>query len=266
MLTVENLFNRLWKSYVSITPQAPKIEALFRSRGDRVVNDHVALRTFDNELVGLDVLDKAFLEIGYEPISSYEFPEKKLFAYHYEHKDRVAPKVFISALRVNELSKHAAQAIEGLIGQVAPAATVDPFFVASGRPWDLDFDTYKSLLEESEYAAWVAAFGFRANHFTVSVNELDSISALGDLNTLLKDNGYPLNSSGGEIKGGKDVFLAQSSTLASKVSVEFSDQSAEIPSCYYEFAERFPGPDGSLFQGFVAGSADRIFESTNSHG
>jgi hypothetical protein len=47
------------------------------------------------------------------------------------------------------------------------------------------------------------------------------------------------------------------------VKVDFSDGAQYIPGCYYEFARRFPMPDGRLFRGFVTGSADKIFESTN---
>ena len=36
-----------------------------------------------------------------------------------------------------------------------------------------------------------------------------------------------------------------------------------IPSCYYEFARRYPLPSGEVFQGFVPESADTIFESTD---
>ncbi len=39
--------------------------------------------------------------------------------------------------------------------------------------------------------------------------------------------------------------------------------SNEIPSCFYEFAKRYPQADGELYTGFVAASADKIFESTN---
>ena len=35
-----------------------------------------------------------------------------------------------------------------------------------------------------------------------------------------------------------------------------------IPCCYYEFAKRYTQADGKLFRGFVAQSADKIFEST----
>ena len=46
--------------------------------------------------------------------------------------------------------------------------------------------------------------------------------------------------------------------------VGFAEGSKEVPCCYYEFAERFRMPDGKLFSGFIAKSADKIFESTNS--
>ena len=107
------------------------------------------------------------------------------------------------------------------------------------------------------------ARGFRANHFTVAVNALKSLDGIEQLNVLLKDNGFALNASGGEIKGSPKVFLEQSSTMAPEVPVQFSDGSHAIASCYYEFAQRYPLPDGNLFQGFVAKSADKIFESTD---
>jgi hypothetical protein len=36
----------------------------------------------------------------------------------------------------------------------------------------------------------------------------------------------------------------------------------EVPSCYYEFARRYRQSDGRLYPGFVAASANDIFEST----
>jgi len=36
-----------------------------------------------------------------------------------------------------------------------------------------------------------------------------------------------------------------------------------IPSCFYEFALRHPLADGTLFDSFIEGNADKIFESTH---
>ncbi|MFT6903004.1 MAG: hypothetical protein ACJAXS_003225, partial [Colwellia sp.] len=64
-------------------------------------------------------------------------------------------------------------------------------------------------------------------------------------------------------KGDEAVKLEQSSTMADHALVEFSDKTLAIPSCFYEFAKRYPMENGQLYTGFVAASADKIFESTN---
>lgn len=74
-----------------------------------------------------------------------------------------------------------------------------------------------------------------------------------------------LNSVGGEIKGSPAVLLEQASTLADMQHVEFANGDEHlIATCFYEFALRHPQADETLFQGFVEGSADKIFDSTNS--
>ncbi len=173
------------------------------------------------------------------------------------------PKVFVSALRVDELSEAAADAVRSMVATLPPGACSDPLFAVSGRRWPIDIATYEMLREESEYAGWVAAFGFRANHFTVLVNELKTFDGLEGLNDFLISNDIELNSSGGVIKGGPDELLAQSSTLADEIEVELDDGVLTVPSCYYEFARRYPLADGNLFSGFVTTSADKIFESTD---
>jgi hypothetical protein len=119
------------------------------------------------------------------------------------------------------------------------------------------------LREESEYAAWLYVFGYRANHFTVSINYLSEYESIEEVNDFLKSEGYALNSSGGEVKGTPAELLEQSSTLADQVEVEFQEGKFIVPSCYYEFAKRYQNTDGKLFSAFIAGSADKIFESTD---
>lgn len=262
-MSLDHLFDRLWAVYTAITPQAARIHELLVARGEHIVNDHVALRTFDLPGLEIEVLDRAFVAGGYQPAQSYEFPDKKLHAYHYEHPDPARPKLFISALHVNELSGEAGTIIEELAAQMERGAEAHPMFAASGRHWTIERAIYQRLAAESEYAAWVAAFGLCANHFTVSVNHLVSFSGLGELNDFLVDRGFRLNEAGGAIKGSPGQLLEQSSTLADEIDVDMADGSHRVPSCYVEFARRYPGPDGHLFQGFIPTSADRIFESTD---
>ncbi len=172
------------------------------------------------------------------------------------------PKVFISELRIESLSLANQKLVLSLVEQVDEDLVRRPEFLVSGRPWSLTRAEYQQLLEESEYAAWLAAFGYRANHFTVSVNQLEGM-ALADVNSKLKDAGFSLNSVGGEIKGSRDVGLAQSATLADECEVSFDDGSLVLPSCFYEFAERFELGEQGLYQGFVPASADKIFHSTD---
>ena len=260
---VETLFDALWQDYIGITPSAHDVQKLLATGDEKIINDHVAFRTFNRAKINLDKLAAHFLALGYEAKGDYDFVAKKLTAKHFEHPNETYPKVFISELRVDELSEKAVEIIDGLVVQVADDAATATDFLYSGAPWEVSAEDYRTLLAESEYAAWMAAWGFRANHFTVSVNFLDSGLSLEEVNGKLKENGFRLNSSGGEIKGGESVFLAQSSTMADKQEVSFSDENLEIPSCFYEFAQRYPLPNGEMYRGFVEASADKIFESTN---
>lgn len=260
----KDLFAALWQDYVQLTPSAEQIHALLGSgQQDDVINDHIALRTFNLDKVGLDKLAAHFIAVGYQEAGEYHFEAKKLYAKHFEHPDPTAPKVFISELLVEKCSPMLQQAVQKLVDQIPAEAVTAENFIYSGRHWNIDQATYRLLLEESEYAAWMAVWGFRANHFTVSVNALQNFTSLQSVNQTLKDAGFPLNTSGGEIKGSADVLLEQSSTLADEAEVAFTDGVLSVPSCFYEFALRYPTADGSLYTGFVAASADKIFESTN---
>ncbi|MCB9729227.1 MAG: DUF1338 domain-containing protein [Deltaproteobacteria bacterium] len=261
---IASLFHALWDGYAAITPLAGRIQQRLAERGETVTNDHIALRTFDLSPIGLERLAAPFLDQGYEETGRYRFVEKKLSARSYSHRSGARPRVFISELRTAEFSPALQSAARALAAQVAPAA--DPTDLLTAAPtWSpISTALYQALLAESEYAAWLAAFGIRANHFTVSVNALQTFADLSELNAWLLDEGFALNDAGGVVKGGPHVLLAQSSTWADRVPVAFADGTREIPSCYYEFALRYEDPrTGRLFDGFVEGSADRIFESTD---
>jgi hypothetical protein len=261
--TLPALLDKMWNDYISINPLAQKISDLLTSQGETILNDHIALRTFNHPRVAIDVMAKPFLEAGYKYAGDYHFPEKKLYAKHYEHSDATLPKIFISELKLEEFSNELRNTVKALIDQI-PAGTENQFdFVSIGRPWKTTTGIYNQLMKESDYAAWVSAFGYRPNHFTVFINNLKKFSDIKVLNEYLKENGFKLNASGGEVKGTPEVFLEQSSTLANNIEVTFEDGKLTIPACYYEFAKRYPLKNGELYHGFVAASADKIFESTS---
>lgn len=257
------LLDKMWVDYTAINPLAQKIFDTLTQEGEVLSNDHIALRTFNHPRLTVDVLARPFLSWGYKEMGDYQFPEKKLYAKHFEHTDPKMPKIFISELKLEEFSPELRNLVEELVAQIPEGLEHSSDFTSIGRPWSVSTEVYDTLLKESDYAAWVAAFGYRPNHFTVFINDLKKFSEITILNNYLKENGFKLNNSGGEIKGSKEVLLEQSSTLANNIEVEFSDAKRVIPACYYEFAKRYAMADGNLYQGFVATSADKIFESTS---
>lgn len=265
---MQNLFTNLWNDYLEISPQALEIHNMFKdlsiNNDEQVTNDHIALRTFNDGKISLKHIETYLLDYGYEAAGEYHFTQKKLFAKHFAHKtDADAPKIFVSELLLEEFSPELQMFCRGLIAQANWKINKNGLQLPERHWGKISRAAYEKLLEESEYAAWLAAFGLRANHFTVSVNHLAELESLEAVNEFVKQAGYKLNTSGGEIKGDEQVFLKQSSTLASTVDWQFEDGVYPIRSCFYEFAERFEMENGELYQGFVATSADKIFESTN---
>lgn len=257
------LFEKMWEDYCQISPQAKRIFNLFSTNGEVVLNDHIAFRTFNIPGIRIDDLAKVFETEGYRPSGEYHFPQKKLYAKHWQHENEQLPKIFISEFKLEEGSTELQRIVTKLVKELTPESVKQPHFLYSGRPWKITTQEYLKLAEESEYASWMAAFGFRPNHFTINVNAFKKFNSIEKVNEFLQKNGFKLNMSGGLIKGTPEEMLEQSSTMAEKIKVSFVDGVLEIPSCYYEFAKRYPQKDGKLYHGFIAQSADKIFESTN---
>ncbi len=261
-LSIEQVFENMWQDYLALNPDALKIYQLFEQKNN-VVNDHVAFRTFGLPGIRVEDIAKPLIEAGYQEVEEYHFEKKNLRAKHYAHP--TMPLVFISELIVESFSREAQILIKQLASQIDLNKVSEQSFLYSGRPWTVVSDVYERLLEESEYAAWVAVFGYRPNHFTVSINNLTQFKTIEAVNEFVKENGFKLNTAGGEIKGTPATYLEQSSTMANHIDVVFADKTLKLPSCFYEFALRHPMQNGELFKGFIATSADKIFESTNSH-
>jgi len=258
-----SFFDALWSRYLELTPQARAIQALFASNGAEVINDHVAFRTIDAPGLDLDTAVGCFESIGYTVFDSYTFPDKHLDALALcVPDDPSAPKIFVSALRRGVFNREIEALLDRLIEPANQPLTLQSFL--GSYPFTKpSWPEYNALANVSEYAAWLSTMGYRANHFTVSVNHLTQFASMDEVISALKTAGYRLNTVGGEIKGTPADLLVQASTLADQVSFVFSDQhEASVPSCFYEFAQRFATQDGTLFQGFVPNNANAIFDST----
>ncbi len=259
-------FEELWKQYTHKTPSAQKIKSLLEKEGNTVFNDHIAIRTFDDPRIDIEVLAQPFIKMGYREMGEYHFEAKKLYAKHYELENEPnAPKIFISQLLTNKLSDRLQLIIKDILNIIDQDLFKQENLILQGRIWDAipSFKIYKELQKESEYASWMYVNGFCSNHFTVNVNKLQNFKSLASVNDFLKNNGFKMNTSGGEIKGSPLQFLEQSSILADVINVEFEEGIEKITSCYYEFAYRYPQENGQIFNGFITNSADKIFESTD---
>lgn len=265
MKQAQEIFDKLWADYTTQNPLAKQVYDLFIGQGEEVLNDHIAFRTFNDPRVNIDVMAQEFIEAGYEYKGSYNFEEKKLNARHYEHKEfRDAPRVFISELRTEEFSSFLQTTIKEMLDKIPAEYNGKGNLIYKGNLWGTpSYQTYLKLRDESEYAAWVYVYGFRANHFTVNINALKKTTTVEEVNQFVEKHGFKINDSGGRVKGTPQELLEQSSTMAGKLPVQFIEGTYEIPSCYYEFAKRYPDTDGKLYSGFIAKSADKIFESTN---
>ncbi|MBI9067619.1 MAG: DUF1338 domain-containing protein [Salinivirgaceae bacterium] len=264
-MTRELLFEKLWKNYTDQNPSVQKVYNSFTELNETVLNDHIAFRTFNDPRMNISVLEKPFLEAGYVEKGQYNFEAKKLFAKHYEVPGKPEePKVFISQLLVEEFSEELQKLIKERINSINNITYQNKDLIFKGNVWGKpSYTVYNRLREESEYAAWLYVYGFCSNHFTVSINSLKTLNSIEKVNQHLKDKGFKMNTSGGEIKGTKEELLQQSSIMAEKVQIEFTEGTYEIPACYYEFAIRYEDKTGKLYNGFIAKSADKIFESTN---
>jgi len=266
-MELQQIYNRLWKDYTSQNPSVEQIYDLFKHQGETIRHDHIAFRSFDDPRVNIDAIARPFVERGYEARGEYHFKKKKAYAQHYEHKDDPSlPRIFISHLLTNQLSEYVQQTVSRILDKANAEEVKPEELIFSKTLWGTpNFGVYQKLREESEYAAWMYAFGFRVNHFAMKVNDFAHFTELEMINKRLKKEGWVMNQSGGEIKGSKEQLLEQSSIMADKIDVAFEEGVHPIPACYYEFTKRYRDERGELYSGFITSSADKIFESTNQY-
>ena len=260
------------------------IEANIINNENDITNDHIAFRTLGVKNLGIASFEKIFLHYGYEKRDYFHFKDKKLNAYWYAPPSDKYPRVFISELRVQDLSERAQE----IIHRYTENITSDPIHdldldnvgdVADyfQKPlWNLPVvDDYLALLDESEYAAWVIYNRYYLNHYTLSVHNFpEGYNTIESFNDFLEGIGIKLNSAGGKIKISDDGLLKQSSTVAKMIKAEFANnKEMDIAGSYVEFAERklLPNFSNALTgdiknehrrDGFETANADKIFEST----
>lgn len=283
------ILHGLIRRYKARVPDVEKVINAMINAGvienaSNIENDHIAFRTLKVPNLGVASLEKIFMHYGYNKKDYYYFPAKKLNAWWFAPPIDDLPRIFISELRVEDLSEQAQYIIHTYTNVVkqdpvdqldlSDPVAVDEFL--HHALWPLPtLNHYQTLLNESEYAAWTILNRYYLNHFTIAVHPLkEGYNTIQRFNAFLENNGIVLNDSGGKIKISADGYLLQSSTVAEMVMQDFAGGEEKlIPGSYLEFAERKVLPDfkhlstGSIMrqhrrEGFEAANADKIFEST----
>jgi hypothetical protein len=257
--TLEHVLAGLMRRYQERVPDVEKIIGEMMKEGiikrpEDIENDHIAFRTMGVSQLGIKSFEKIFLHYGYEKRDPYFFAAKKLIKSYTDEVKRDP---------VDELNLDDAKQVDEFLHKAL---------------WRLPtWEDYERLARESEYAAWVIYNRYYLNHFTVSVHNLPvGYDTIATFNDFLEKHGFKLNNSGGKIKKSPDGLLLQSSTVAEMIEAEFAlGEKHSISGSYVEFAERLVLPQFQHLskkeikrehrrEGFEAGNADKIFESTYS--
>jgi hypothetical protein len=300
---LSTLLDILWTGYKKRVDYAAQYERMVLERGGRVRNDHLAFRTFNcttgAQPPGVEGIARIFTALGYERKDGYVFPDKRLTAWHWEHKtDPRNPKIFISQLEVDELPEAIAKLIEESVGAApdllatgdrhalrdlaagkdipeADAATLgERFATFFTRPWDAPHRRFVEEVDKtSQYAAWTLLHGNAVNHFTAYINE-QNVKEWPDIEATvaaLRAAGLPMKD---EFEGERGSKLRQSSTKAATVDCDVIEEGGRMGKihwsyAYYELAERGNVPDVNgqpqRFQGFLGAQATNLFEMTRRH-
>ena len=283
------VMNGLLRRYTERVPDVKKItQALINqgviSKESDIENDHVAFRTMGVPNLGIASFEKIFLHYGYQKRDAFFFESKKLDAFWFAPPEPHFPRIFVSELRVNDLSETAQKIIRKYTDPITAdpsdaldlddGLAVDAFLHAP--LWALpSLSDYQTLLAESEYAAWVIYNRYYLNHYTISVHNLpEGYNSIAEFDDFVASIGVKLSDAGGLIKTSPDGVLLQSATVAQMVEATFEGgQTHAIAGSYVEFAERKVLPQFSHLaaseirrehrrDGFETGNADKIFEST----
>ena len=227
--TLEVVLGGLMRRYRERVPDVGRVTDAMVQRGliagaQDIENDHIAFRTLGVPQLGIKSFEKIFLHCGYQKRDAYHFAAKKLDAFWYSPPEPHFPRIFVSELRVRDLSLEAQHILHRYTDEVS-SDPVDLLNLDDGLEVDAFLHTalwrlptyadYTRLLEESEYAAWVIYNRYYLNHFTVSVHNLPApYDTVAGFNTFLEVEGVKLNDAGGKVKRSPDGGLLQSSTVA----------------------------------------------------
>ena len=230
-----NLLDQLWEAYASHVPYARTFVQLAQGK---FRNDHIAFRSLN-----LENIARVFEDLGWTRAGEYDFPDTHLNAIHLSKPGE--PRVFVSELRVGELSPRAQRILEQLPPDPPFDGTASWFRGPGLMPAEGEL---LELERESQYGAWLLLFGREVNHFTASVPDVE------EWQRRMREAGIPMKD---EIEGAPGAGLRQTATKAAPRRVRLRERERDWPYAYLEIAERNDG-----FDGFVTTQARQLFDMT----
>ncbi len=295
---VAMILGNLRDIYMRRVPYARRYVELITGLGGSYVTDHLAFRTFNTttgeQPAGIRAIGHLLKPLGYRKSGAYRFERQNLSAVHYEHKEGIFPKIFVSQLEVEELPDWAGKLIHEVVDDTPylmsdRAIELMNCLVSDGslneeaaeiltmemtgyfrRPWKMpSWETMLKINDISQYAAWALLHGNSVNHFAALFN-MQKTPVWPDLeatcNGLVRE-GIPMKK---DIEGEKGSMLRQAATMPVMESylfpgVESEAKEMEWTYAYFELTERgwsHEGEKPELFPGFVTDQASHLFNVT----
>ncbi|EKX37908.1 hypothetical protein GUITHDRAFT_144604 [Guillardia theta CCMP2712] len=168
-----SLFDKLWEQYRQRVSYVRVYEDIVAKHQASFVNDH-------SPSMGIASIGRIFEALGYRAKECYQFEDKHLNAIYFQHPEPLFPKIFVSEIRVYELSEknrnrilksvssHKSLLTDGLLQSIhnlhtTRSTSLDSLLERTLNclqvvPWALPtLEDVQAVNEESQYAAWVLA-------------------------------------------------------------------------------------------------------------
>jgi hypothetical protein len=244
-LEARRLLDLLWTRYAAEVPYARTFAQLV---GGPFRNDHIALRSLARPGGGIALFARVFERLGWKAAGEYAFPDTHLSALYLSHPEGL-PRVFLSELHAERLSPEAQRVLSALPEDPPAPTSLEALADWFRAPPPPDEAQLLALERESQYGAWLLAFGRKVNHFTGAVDDVEVWQRR------MLEAGVPMKS---DIEGEPGGVLRQTATRAAPVTIGLKDGRArEWPYAYFEIAQRAPG-----FDGFLGPQARALFDMT----
>ena len=104
-MKINDFLSKMWNDYSKLNPHINQVLNLIKTKDpNEIINDHIALRTFNHKKLNRHILSEYFLKNGYQAVEDLTFTEKKLKATYFIHSAPSLPRIFISELLLENFS------------------------------------------------------------------------------------------------------------------------------------------------------------------